>query len=432
MKNSLKIALGVATAVAGAGAVTLPSVVGAWGDNGGGRPSYTIDQINKGELGDKIVFNSISNSTIGDEKNFVGARDASTGNNGAANVWNGNDITVEDGKYYLVRIYAHNNSPKGYEAVAKDTAVSFQIPKTSGKSVEVNGFITSSNATPSKYWDYVKFNSNVNFHLEYVKGSALLENNGIGANGGIKLSDSVVGNYAKIGYSALNGEVPGCYQYANYVTIKVKAVYDYNYDIAKTVRKAGTKDWSETLAVKVGDTVEYQIAYKNTEAATVNNVMVKDVLPNNVEYVKGSTVLYNAAHASGAKVNDDKLVSTGINIGNYTAGSNAYIRFQAKVVDKNLACGDNTITNWGQIGVGQTTKQDAATITVKKTCDKPTPTPTPTPDNPTTPETTSTTTVATVSSLPQTGATLTASGIVGVGATVTAAGYYIASRKKLH
>ena len=184
--------------------------------------------------------------------------------------------------------------------------------------------------------------------------------------------------------------------------------------------------------MKVGDTVEYQIAYKNTEAATVNNVMVKDVLPNNVEYVKGSTVLYNAAHASGAKVNDDKLVSTGINIGNYTAGSNAYIRFQAKVVDKNLACGDNTITNWGQIGVGQTTKQDAATITVKKTCDKPTPTPTPTPDNPTTPETTTTTTVATVSSLPQTGATLTASGIVGVGATVTAAGYYIASRKKLH
>lgn len=45
-----------------------------WADSIGGRDSYTIDEINNGALKDKIVFNSISDSAIGHEFNFVGAK----------------------------------------------------------------------------------------------------------------------------------------------------------------------------------------------------------------------------------------------------------------------------------------------------------------------------------------------------------------------
>ena len=83
------------------------TIVG-WGDNSGGRPSYTIDQINEGVLNDKIIFNSISNGDIGNEKNFVGARVDM--NAGKDNVWNANEITVEDNQIYIIRAYIHNNS----------------------------------------------------------------------------------------------------------------------------------------------------------------------------------------------------------------------------------------------------------------------------------------------------------------------------------
>ncbi len=64
------------------------------------------------------------------------------------------------------------------------------------------------------------------FHLEYVYGSALLENNGVGADGGIQLSDDIAASESGgvlIGYDELDGRVPGCYQYANYITIMVKS-----------------------------------------------------------------------------------------------------------------------------------------------------------------------------------------------------------------
>jgi len=174
--------------------VALPVAVSAWGDNGGGRPSYTINQINSGVLGNTIVFNSISNNpNIGDEKNFVGIREKTGVNAGLGNTWY-DSMQVEAGKTYLVRMYVHNNSPLGLSAVAKNVTATFNVPTTVGKSIEVNGFIDSSNATPSRYWDNAFFTSTQDFYMSYVPGSALFENNGIGKNGGVRLGDNIVKN----------------------------------------------------------------------------------------------------------------------------------------------------------------------------------------------------------------------------------------------
>ncbi len=418
MNKAVKATLAfVASAAAVAGVVSVPSLVSAWGDSAGGRRSYTYQEItdNAASWGNKIVFNSISNSTIGDEKNFVGARVNTGVDAGKNNVWNGNNITVKDGEEYIIRLYVHNNNPNG--AVSKNTRVAFSIPTDSAKQVQVNGFIFSDNATPNKYWDYVNFNSDNAFHLEYVYGSALIENNGVGKNGGRQLSDEIVtkaasNNGIQIGYSSLNGEVPGCYQYASYITIRVKAVFDTDYTVQTKVRLAGTTEWQTQVAANVGDKVEIQTQYRNTSKSneTQNNVMIKSALPSNLKYVAGTTKIYNAKY-DGAKIDQDTIATTGINIGNYTPNSNAYVRYTAEVVDENLACGSNTLVNWVKAGVGEITLQDYAAVVVNKTCEnKPNDTP---------------------NELPSTGPEAVAGGVVAAGSIVTAAGYYIVSRRSL-
>lgn len=94
--------------------------------------------------------------------------------------------------------------------------------------------------------------------------------------------------------------------------------------------------------------------------------MISDSLPTNMQYVAGSTVLYNVNHPNGLVLDTDAVVAeNGINIGAYTAGSNAYIRFTAKVEDVDLAWGSNTLVNWGQVSVGETMLQDHAEVVVQ-------------------------------------------------------------------
>ncbi len=424
MNKALKATLAVvAGSVAVAGSVVTPSLVSAWGDSNKGRDTYTIDQINNGDLGDKIVFNSIVDpkGALSDERNFVGARENTGVNAGANNVWEGNDIKVENGKEYLIRLYVHNNNPGGKDAVSHNTRVAFNVPTTTAKQVTVNGYIYSDNADPREYWDYVNFYSDNAFHLEYVYGSALLENNGIGANGGVKLGDEIVtqaeSHGVQIGYESLNGEVPGCYEYDNFVGIRVKAVFDTDYYVDKEVRLEGTKEWSNYVNAKVGDRVEFQMEYKNTSTKNEDqyDVMLKDILPKNLRYVPGSTKIWNEEFNGAQLIPDGDIVGTGVNLGHYKPGANAFVRFTAEVIDEDLTCGSNTLVNWAQVTVGSLVAQDYASVILNKVCEN---TPTPTTNTP--------------NQLPTTGPEAIAGGVIATGSVVTAAGYYIASRRSLH
>lgn len=394
-----------------------PVKVFAWGDNytdpetgEKGRPSYTIEEINNGAIGatpvsdgedyknsddypGQIIFNTISNSTIGDEKNFVGVRQTDLLEDGRAESatpntkWQGNNITVTDGNFFVLRLYVHNNNPNGEDAVAENTRVKFNIPngtstvneETGKHQIQVNGFINSSNATPSSYWDYINFNGDIPFHLDYVYGSALLNNNKTQAeaaaggyldNAGWALSDDIVKAESTdgvlIGSDALDGRVPGGYEYANYVTIIVRAVFDYEYTVEQKVRLAGSDDWEDVIEAKVGDKVDFRIEYKNTGNMKQTGVTIKNILPENLRYVDGTTELKNSSHPNKATAEHDYLVADGTKIGDYEPGANAYVYFTAEVIDENLEVGANTLTNWSQAGVGQKTIQDHASVILYK------------------------------------------------------------------
>lgn len=343
-----------------------------WGDNSGGRESYTTKQITSGILGKIITFNSIRDGKT-DERNFVDAQVFDDTSVEADTAWEKNEIIVEDGKEYLLRLYVHNNNPNGEQATAKNVRAAFNIPMETAASLTVLGFLFCDNASSSEYWDSVIFVSDTPFHLEYVYGSATLLNSGIGQGDGYALSDEVVtkaasNNGVLIGYSELNGDIPGGLQYASYITIRVKVVYDTAYTLENQVRLVGgDKTWGNSVDAKIGDKVEFRIAYKNNSNSDQMNVGIRDVLPDGLKYIEGSTLLVNAKYPDGGHVEQDDIVDIGINIGGYTPGSNAFVRFQAEVVDENLAeHGKTALVNWAQGGVGQAVIQDCAKVIVYK------------------------------------------------------------------
>lgn len=342
------------------------------------RPLFTVNQINSGYLGNRITFNSIYDSgPLGDtELNFVGVRENTHINLPEFNKWETREVIVKDGREYIIRMYVHNNRPDGYDGAALDTKVAFSVPAQSDRCIEVCGLIESSNAHPSKYWSSVMFKSMNPFHLEYIYGSAILENNGIGAGTPAKLSDEITTSATTggvlIGYNALDGVVPGCYQYANYVCIRVKAVVEADFRIVNEVRLiGGEKKWADYVIAEIGDIVEFRISYKNiSEYDIQDQVAIRNILPKSLEYVPNTTKLTNASHPNSTMLTPGEAITTdGINIGNYTAGSNAYVYLRAKVVEDGLAYGKNTLVSWAQGGVGDKTIQDYAGVITYKNSD---------------------------------------------------------------
>jgi conserved repeat domain/conserved repeat domain len=347
-------------------AAVAPALVWAWGP---ARPSFTIEKP-----ADYITFNSITNNPVigGDEKDFVGIREV-----GSNAKWT-NNMKVQNGKEYYVRMYVHNNAASNLNLVAENVVAKLNVPTTTAKNVTVQGQISASNAKPNTVWDEATFSSDNDFNLAYVAGSALFENNGMGTT---KLPDSIVNNTgAKLGYDKLDGKIPGCFQYAGYVTVKVKAQVSQpqektNIDLAKTVRNKtnGEKSWVETTNAKSGDTVQFQIHAKNTGSAGIQNLVIRDILPKGLNYVAGSTKLYNTSNPKGLKVSDNVIQNSGINIGSYQPNGDAYVRFDATVSAENSlpVCGDNTLTNIAQASDQKIVKNDTASVKVTKKCETP-------------------------------------------------------------
>lgn len=340
------------------GAILIPAVLLAWGPE---RPTFTV-----ANPADHITFNSITdNPHIGDERNFVGIRET-----GTSNLWTDN-MNVQEGKSYTVRMYVHNNANQNLNLVAQNVTAKFNLPTTTGKSIQVNGFLNASNASPQEVYDHATFTSGNDFNLAYQPGTLKFENNAFGA-AGTPISESVFTSAgAKLGYDKLDGKIPGCFQYAGYLSFIVKPQFGgkLNFDISKEVRKSGETAWKKSVAVKPGDTVEYQLGYKNTGTATQNNVWFRDTMPAGINYAAGSTFLKNAANQTPLKLSDNLATPAGINIGNYTAGSNAFVKYSAKVNDDpSLRCGTKTMTNKIRVTVDNHYKEDSADVTITKPC----------------------------------------------------------------
>jgi uncharacterized repeat protein (TIGR01451 family)/LPXTG-motif cell wall-anchored protein len=398
-----------------------------------------------------VTFNSITdNPTHGDERNFVQIKEAS-----AANSTYGENVTLTPGKEYEVYVYYHNNASSNlndensqFKGIAKDAFMRVQMPATvaAGEKARITGFVGASNANPAQVWDEAYGTSASAVALRYVPDSAVIHSNG--AVNGKKLPNNLYTTGTPLGYDALNGNLPGCNEFAGYVTFKFKVVQP-NFEVTKQVSKSGENKYAETVNVQPGGEVEYKINYKNTGTMQQDNVVIKDKLPAGMSYVNGSTQVSNATtNNQWTPIANDAVVARGINLGSYAPGGGVYVKFKAKVAaaDKLEKCGVNTLVNTATAETENGSKSDTANVTVTKECkpneckpgipvgderceEKPEECKPGVPmgderceETPTTPET--------PAELPKTGAgDLTA--LLGAGSLIAAIGYYVASRRAL-
>lgn len=347
------VAFGIATAVA------VPLAVGAWGPD---RPTFT-DQ----DAADYVTFNSIvSSEGYGDERDFVNIKEKTA----SVQNWS-NELKVEPGKTYTVRMFVHNNAKPDLGLVAENVRATAAIDTAEAKTVNyVTGYINSSNATPTQYHDDVKFVSDTPFNLAYVPGSATYYNNVFNYT---PLSDSLFGsNGVLLGYDKLDGKIPGCYQYSGYVFFDITPQFaqTFDFDVSKQVSAHGAKTWGETYKAQPGELVDFRIDYTNVTGERQDNVTLRDKMPEgltvqNVRWYNLNTGAWQDA------VND--ITSTGINIGSYVnAGTKTRAELTVKVPEEDaLECGINTFKNIGSVHVNDYRKDDDATVIVEKNCTEP-------------------------------------------------------------
>ena len=329
------------------------------------RPTFT-DQ----NPADYVTFNSITNNpSMGDERNFVRIREAGVGNYV-------DKIDIVPGKSYEVWTYVHNNASETYNAkehnykgIALDVRMKATLPATisKGQTARVVSTISASNSKPLSVWDEATLTSSQrNVILNYVQGSAKVATSN-GAIKGMGLNNNeLFGNGSLLGYSALNGAIPGCTQYTLTVVYQFTATYP-DFSVSKQVSKSGANAWVEDYKAKPGEKVDFKINYKNTGTVNQEKVVVQDMLPAGLKLVKGTTRISTPSDPAGKLLNDD-IVAAGIGIRNYSVGGSATITFTAEVDSEKLTCGTNKITNIAKVVTQNGVKQDDATVTVQKDC----------------------------------------------------------------
>ncbi len=387
-----------------------------------------------------VTFNSITdNPTVGDERNFVRVKEKATGTTYSDNV------TLQAGKTYQVMAFYHNNASSGLnasgEGIAEDVTLRMQMPaEVAGNTTSlVSGFVNSSNANPTSVWDSANMqNAGADkLYLRYVQGSAKVTSNG--AVNGQTLPDAFLTTGTPLGYDALDGTLKGCNQYSGYVIYEFTVVKP-DFKVEKQVSVDNGKTWSTNAETTPGSTILYRVIYTNTGSTQQDNVTIYDTLPTGVSYVAGSTLVAHAGTGGSYKASVDGITSNGLTIGSFAPTANAYVKFSAKVAEKNLPkCGINTLRNVAKVWTSTGEKEASADVTVNQTCE---------PGKITVCEL-STKKLITINEsqfdsskqtkdlslcveLPQTGPTENIVAIVGLGALIASIAYYVASRRALN
>ena len=136
---------------------------------------------------------------------------------------------------------------------------------------------------------------------------------------------------------------------------------------AREVREEGEEKqkFQKQIESEVGKEIEIQIHFKNLHETVVENVWLKAEIENaELEYIPGSTLLYNS-NAQEGKAIEDGILGEGVNIGSYNASGDAYLRFRCKIIAAGRKEYGGNIKVSGNVFDGKVYQADWASIYTK-------------------------------------------------------------------
>jgi len=130
--------------------------------------------------------------------------------------------------------------------------------------------------------------------------------------------------------------------------------------IAKTVRNVSTNEaaFIESNVATPGDTLEYMIAFSNTGNSAADQVRFSDLLPANVSYITGTTILSMNGEAEHTLA--DEIIAEGVMLDTIPFGESGYIKFRV-LTSKDIADGASLINTANLTDNGVTISDTAAT-----------------------------------------------------------------------
>lgn len=136
------------------------------------------------------------------------------------------------------------------------------------------------------------------------------------------------------------GSIQGCWPYSGAVVFQMRVgsiAGSPDLSLAKTVRNQtqGQSDFVSNANASANDRLTFRIQVSNPGNTVANNVIVRDILPYQLNFVAGSTLNNGSSVADG-------ITGGGINIGSIDPGSSRTISFDATV---NASYSAQTVTN---------------------------------------------------------------------------------------
>lgn len=319
------------------------------------------------------VFNSFVNTpSYGDEREFMDGRKSEQ-----PMPYNNTDTVsdvTEGSKKVVLRMYVHNNANETTNAsglgIARNAKAKMELPTEAGSALQAVGAISADNAVPAEVTDTVYLTANRKFKVQYEPGTAKLMRDNIA----YPLSDSIVTTGAPIGDKVMDGNLPGCFDYAALVEITVNIIPedDHELQVLKEVKKTGDPNWQKEVYATPGEEVQWLLSTKNIGLDAQNNVTLRDIMPPHMEMVPGSVEMINA-DGSTYPQQDQPLFGNGLNLGNYPSGGGRYVKFKAKALGDFDGCYIR-LQNVAKVRSDQKpTEQedDADVVVVKEDCEPP-------------------------------------------------------------
>lgn len=283
-----------------------------------------------------------------------------------SNNW-GSSATASYNDVVAVQVVYNNDEAAGSGKTANNLRIKINIPTTAGVTQTITTKTSADNSNA------VNSSATVNLgrsdaYLQYIPGTATWKH-ATSANSAMtttqKVSDDVV-----LGANGLVLENENPCQ-AGSIVVQARVMIP-GVSIDKYVRLKGTTSWASSINAKTGDTIQYEIAYKNTGNTTQEDVVFSDQLPKGITYVPGTTMQKDGAYPNGVKVNSDAIVTNGFVANTYEPGAAGYVMFDAKVADESqLACGDNLLRNIAYVQPkGMNYYYNTADVHVNKVCNE--------------------------------------------------------------